>query len=592
MAIRSQDYHFPDSPIEESRLNFDTTTTWSNWRDRENNNFLDDNDTDNYLLTGSRKSHGLSNDLKKRENAYNKWKNDNNILSINDRRNKSKESTDTWSNWREEEEDDIYNDGDISQPVTNRRKSENISWSNWREKEKMESQQQDKGMTSSKSWSNWRERENALNFGEDSSSSVISENTTTNVEKPKDVQKPRQWQNWREMEAKNENSKKHATETIIEKDEENEAADSIDSQSYITDNPQADKISLSYDNSTLLDNLKSDKIDLSNDDSSFFTTTTSQDVDDTIAIQKEPMMTSETKRLQDEPMVIPEIKQEEPTIAASIKQLQIYDDIDSIEPDTSEKTDPDNELSSNNEDTSIDDSNLKEQESLLIERGGQFELIGNKDMEAHESNTHISEITEDDQKASLKDTIAQILNRPIASAKDSTRLSKELKNTSNPSSPVPMRKKIIRPRTAPATLRRNNEYDYIKSEYGLTDRQKELLARKKKLQAELEAERKLKEEEAKKQAREDAEGAFRAWLQAKREQAIERKLLENTMDPEEVKRAKLEQVQRCKDAYDAWLSTKAEKLKENRILEEKQQQEEEAYKIEHSRRQCERAFSL
>ena len=249
MAIRSQDYHFPDSPVEDRHVSFDTSTTWSNWRDQEHSNILGDSDDD--LLGNRRKSRGLSSDLKQRENAYNKWKNDYNILSINDRnRNKGEESTDTWSNWRDEddvnkdndinqsianrrsserdvkwtswrdEENDLYNDNSIKDSVANRRKSErDIKWSNWREMEKKESEEVNQGMTSSQSWNNWREQENAINYDEDSSSSIISKTTSENTEKPKEVQRSRHWQNWREMEARNETSKKYVTDTIIEKDD-------------------------------------------------------------------------------------------------------------------------------------------------------------------------------------------------------------------------------------------------------------------------------------------------------------------------------------------------------------------------------------
>ncbi|EDV24794.1 uncharacterized protein TRIADDRAFT_56966 [Trichoplax adhaerens] len=587
MAIRAQEYNFPDSPDDGSRLNFESGNRWPNWRDREKDNFLNDSHADDYLLNGDEKSSRPSNDFKQRENAYNKWKNENNILSISsNRKNKSSASSDTWSNWREQEADlhndddnnqprsdrrkserdikwgnwreqeaKLYNEDENNQPASNRRKSErDIKWGNWRDREKTESKSEafdSDGMKHSQSWSNWREKENANNFDDkdkpnESNQSEMEPNKIENS-----LHKPMQWENWREMEKNNDSVKKFITDTIMENDEE-EALKTIDIQPPSKNEPQ---------NQNEISSTASEQI---------FKTIIGQELDYHIA-----------------PNPI-----ESTIVTSQINNLQIASDEENKKEESSEISESSNEASSTIEDTPLQESNLQESDSVLIERGGQFELIGDKDMQAQQDDFSIQETASQPETNSLKETIAEILNGPAITKQSNNDTNNKSINTSSPSSPKPIRKKIIRPRTAPATIRRNNEYDYIQSSYGLTPYQKQLLAKKKRLLAEMEAERKLKEEETKRKAREDAEAAFRAWLQSKREEAFERRLQENNLDPEKERKKKELQAERCREVYQAWLRDKADRVKQARKLEDQQRQEEDAYKIEHSKRQCEKAFTL
>ncbi|XP_078001546.1 uncharacterized protein LOC144454017 isoform X1 [Glandiceps talaboti] len=241
----------------------------------------------------------------------------------------------------------------------------------------------------------------------------------------------------------------------------------------------------------------------------------------------------------------------------------------------------------------------KDEEGIVIERNGKFEVVKVSDLSPEERAAHGLE--------------------PASSNSSSSSLSSNTSSSGSmqpapPSHPRPAtatgssgsRRKIVnssgsqRASSAGTQRQTNNSYNEEDnddvfdssnyqghSRYGLTPEQIEYKKEHSRIMAQKRKEEEEKEKEKQQQKREEAESAFQAWLEKKRESEEDRRKEER----ERRKREKENQEERdANGAYKSWLKTKkCQKKKEKQEQKQREEEQNNGYALR-ERGECERAY--
>lgn len=176
-----------------------------------------------------------------------------------------------------------------------------------------------------------------------------------------------------------------------------------------------------------------------------------------------------------------------------------------------QKTEP--EESASKEDSEI----KKDEEKILVERNGKFELVSEEDLSAEEKLFY--GITSSDQEARHSP-------HPPESPRPATA------NGTPPRHRAKGKERRAQSAIPSGSGFNADEYNYT-SPYALTKEEKERLAKQKKRQEQNEKKTKSEHQKQEEQKKQEADEAFQAWLRKKREDAVHRRRQENEQRKQE-----------------------------------------------------------
>ncbi|XP_070568698.1 coiled-coil domain-containing protein 181-like [Ptychodera flava] len=238
------------------------------------------------------------------------------------------------------------------------------------------------------------------------------------------------------------------------------------------------------------------------------------------------------------------------------------------------------------------------EDAILVERNGKFEMINVSDLTAEERAVHGLEPVPESP-------------RNGASSGNSSDSSESIQPTP-PSHPRPAtatgstgsRRKVLgangnSQRASSAGTQRSPPNDGTAeddgfssqysgySRYGLTPEQREYKKEHSRLMAQRRKEQEEKEKEERERKREEAESAFQAWLEKKREDEKERRKLEKERRKQE---EGYKEERDPQGAYKSWVKAKSQEKRKEKQTEKKQSQEELNGYYLRSREDCDKAF--
>ncbi|XP_071818435.1 uncharacterized protein [Apostichopus japonicus] len=238
----------------------------------------------------------------------------------------------------------------------------------------------------------------------------------------------------------------------------------------------------------------------------------------------------------------------------------------------------------------------KQEEQVLIERDGKFELKKVSELSAEERNIMgLGSPSEKNRNASNEEGLASPSNGEDDISLEETPKKKERPSTAKTYQSIqrqPVQKRRIQSAKSTTYVTQENlQYDKPEgfSKYGLSPEQKELKKKQMMIKSQRLQDKRQREEEEKKRQQEEADSAFQAWVKRKQQETIERKKLERQQQKKtEVKIQK--DPKEAEESYEAWLKAKKQQAKmERKVNKQKKKEEKEAY-FYRSRNECDEAF--
>lgn len=230
-------------------------------------------------------------------------------------------------------------------------------------------------------------------------------------------------------------------------------------------------------------------------------------------------------------------------------------------------------------------------EKILIEKGGKFQLVN--------ANQGISTR---DQQSTLNSSYSSTYNIKHTTGKTLPPLAKSQSMVSRPSSaPISSTPRFngnsttTRPGSATRSYdararpdSRSSEYDHIRSPYAMSPEMKELMHKRAEARAAREEEERLQRQQRQKEAQQNAEYAWKCWVEKKDNEIRERKKLEE--EREKKNAPNYDSKKEAEEAYEAWLREKRQQRRKDRLLEQQRQMEVEEGWYRRDRKECDKAY--
>nr|XP_039273010.1 coiled-coil domain-containing protein 181-like [Styela clava] len=229
--------------------------------------------------------------------------------------------------------------------------------------------------------------------------------------------------------------------------------------------------------------------------------------------------------------------------------------------------------SSSSSSSSSEDEESKDKD-MVVERGGKFQLISSSDKQTINSNPSSS---------------TKFTPEKPATSYQSPRSFQEPKKRPN-SAPVSQSRNMSNHQSTPrpGSASKSNEFSHLKSPYAMSPEMKELMKKRAAARAAREEEEKAQEKQKQEENQQNAEYAWKCWVEKKDEEMKERKRLED--EEKERKKVKYDSKKEADEAYALWLSEKRKQTKKDRLVEQQRQLEIDGGWYRRDRKECDKAY--